>query len=68
MVYCHGLLSQITLYWCYQHWNYGLLLDGFLRHGNIWWRHKKDKTNPIRRYYVVPIVIAIASIIYFIQI
>jgi len=35
MVYCHGLLSQITLYWCYQHWNYGLLLDGFLRHENI---------------------------------
>ena len=29
---------------------------------------RKDKTNPIRRYYVVPIVIAIASIIYFIQI
>jgi len=27
-----------------------------------------DKTNPIRRYYVVPIVIAIVSIIYFIQI
>jgi len=25
-------------------------------------------TNPIRRYYVVPIVIAIISIIYFIQI
>jgi len=41
MVYCHGLLSQITLYWYYQHWNYGLLLDGFLRHGNIWWRHKE---------------------------
>jgi len=29
---------------------------------------RKDKTNPIRRYYVVPIVIAIASIIYLIQI
>ena len=28
----------------------------------------RDKTNPIRRYYVVPIVIAIASIIYLIQI
>ena len=29
---------------------------------------RRDKTNPIRRYYVVPIVIAIASIIYLIQI
>jgi len=27
-----------------------------------------DKTNPIRRYYVVPIVIAIVSIIVFSQI
>jgi hypothetical protein len=27
-----------------------------------------DKTNPIRRYYVVPIVIAIVSIIIFSQI
>jgi len=27
-----------------------------------------DKTNPIRKYYVVPIVIAIASIIVFSQI
>ena len=35
MVYCHGLLSQITFDWCYQYWNYGLLLDGFLRHENI---------------------------------
>jgi len=27
-----------------------------------------DKTNPIRKYYVVPIVIAIVSILVFIQI
>jgi len=32
MVYCHGLLSQITLYWCYQHWNYGLFLDILLKY------------------------------------
>jgi len=41
MVYCHGLLSQITFDRNNQHRNYGLLLDGFLRHGNIWWRHNE---------------------------